>query len=163
MTTFRSGQHLSVNGSNQLWWIAGQASNGASERPLFAYPRVKYNNDVAGHSSLIGSANSTPYINSAAFQLAQALPNQLQIGDVGWTIPGLVGPGFSQWDFSLMKNFALSKSESRYLQLRFETQNLFNHLNASNPDSNLTSPTFGMITTQNGSPRLAMIAAKIYF
>ena len=163
VTTFRSGQHLSVNGSNQLWWIAGQASNGASERPLFAYPRVKYNNDVSGHSSLIGSANSTPYINSAAFQLAQALPNQLQIGDVGWTIPGLVGPGFSQWDFSLMKNFALSKSESRYLQLRFETQNLFNHMNASNPDSNLTSPTFGMITTQNGSPRLAMIAAKIYF
>ena len=163
VTTFRSGRYLSVTGSNQLWWIAGQASNGASERPLFAYPRVQFNNDVSGHSSLIGSANSTPYMNSAAFRLAQALPSDLQIGDVGWVIPGLVGPGFSQWDFSLMKNFALSKNESRYLQLRFEAQNLFNHMNAGDPEGSLTSPSFGMITGQNGTPRVAMIAAKLYF
>ena len=62
-----------------------------------------------------------------------------------------------------MKNSSLSKNEARYLQLRFEAQNLFNHMNAGNPDGSLTSPTFGMITYQNGSPRVAMIAAKIYF
>jgi hypothetical protein len=112
---------------------------------------------------LIGSAGYTPYLNDSAFQLAQALPNQLQIGDVGWTVPGLVGPAFSQWDFSLMKNFNFTKSESRYLQLRFETQNVFNHMNAGNPDTQITDSTFGMISGQNGTPRVAMIAAKLYF
>jgi hypothetical protein len=163
VTTLHSGQYLSVTGSNELWWIAGQASNGASERPVYAYPRVQANNFVSGHNSLIGSANYTPYLNDAAFQLAQALPNQLQIGDVGWVTPGLVGPGFSQWDFALMKKFGLGKNESRYLQLRFEAQNVFNHMNCGNPDTQITDSTFGMISGQNGSPRVTMIAAKIYF
>jgi len=164
-TTIRSGQFLQVSGisaNSGLWWIAGQASNGASERPLFAYPRVQYNNDVSGHQSLVGAATYTPYMNRNAFQVAQALPSLLQIGDVGWAIPGLVGPRFSQWDFALMKNFGLG-NESRYFQLRFEAQNLFNHMNAGNPDGSVTSATFGMITGQSGTPRQVMIAAKVYF
>ncbi|MGO9239507.1 MAG: carboxypeptidase regulatory-like domain-containing protein [Bryobacteraceae bacterium] len=163
VTTLHSGQYLGPTGTNSLWWTAGQANTGSSERPRFVYPRVQYDNNVSGHDSLIGSANSTPYMNRAAFQLAQALPNQLQIGDVGPVIPGMVGPGFSQWDFALMKKFGLGKKESRYLQLRFEAQNVFNHMNCGNPDMALADATFGMITSQNGTPRVAMIAAKIYF
>jgi hypothetical protein len=163
-TTIRSGQYLGVSGNNTLWWIAGQSNNsGSSERPSFAYPRVQYNNNVSGHAALIGSASSSPYMNRAAFRLAEATPTLLEIGDTGPVIPGLVGPAFSQWDFSLMKNFTLGSNESRYFQLRFEAQNVFNHMNAGNPDGGITSPTFGMITGQNGSPRQAMVAAKIYF
>ena len=118
-TTIRSGQFLQVSGisgNSGLWWIAGQASNGASERPLFAYPRVQYNNDVSGHQSLVGATAYTPYMNRNAFQVAQALPSLLQIGDVGWAIPGLVGPRFSQWDFALMKKVSCSsKSRGRSL------------------------------------------------
>ncbi len=98
----------------------------------------------------------------AAFRLAEARPDLLEVGDVGWVVPQLRGPAFSQWDFSLMKNFGLGK-ETRYLQLRFEAQNLFNHMNAGNPDGNIASRTFGMITGQNGIPRQAMVAAKLYF
>jgi hypothetical protein len=163
-TTIRSGQYLGVTGNNTLWWIAGQSNNsGNSERPSFAYPRVQYNNHVSGHASLIGSASSSPYMNRAAFRLAQATPTLLEIGDTGPVIPGLVGPSFSQWDFSLMKNFRLGSNEARYFQLRFEAQNVFNHMNAGNPDGAITSATFGMITGQNGSPRQAMVAAKLYF
>jgi hypothetical protein len=36
-------------------------------------------------------------------------------------------------------------------------------MNAGNPDGAIISPTFGMITSQNGSPRQAMVAAKLYF
>lgn len=163
-TTIRSGQPLGVSGNNTLWWIAGQSNNsGSSERPSFAYPRVQYNNNVSGHASLIGSASSSPYMNRAAFRLAEATPTLLEIGDTGPVLPGLIGPGFSQWDFSLMKNFALGKNEARYFQLRFEAQNVFNHMNSGNPDGAITSATFGMITSQNGSPRQAMVAAKLYF
>ncbi|HZT30900.1 MAG TPA: TonB-dependent receptor [Bryobacteraceae bacterium] len=163
VTTVRSGHPLSITGSNQLWWTAGQAVNsGQSERPVYVYPRLQYNNDVSGHTALIGSPNYTPYMNRAAFRFAQATPNLLEIGDVPWDLPGLISPWFSQWDFALMKNFTLGK-ESRYFQLRFEAQNLFNHMNAGNPDGALQDATFGMITGQNGLPRQAMVAAKFYF
>ncbi len=162
-TTMHSGNYLGVGGSNALWWIAGQSNNsGNSERPRFVSPRVQYNNNVSGHNSLVGSAGLTPYMNRSAFVLSQALPNDLQIGDVGPVIPDMVGPGYSQWDFSLMKNFNLGK-ESRYFQLRFESQNLFNHMNAGNPDTTITSATFGIIQSQRGSPRQVMVAAKLYF
>jgi hypothetical protein len=47
-------------------------------------------------------------MNRDAFRLAQALPNNLEIGDAGRVIPQLRGPAFSQWDLSLMKNFFLN-------------------------------------------------------
>ena len=85
-----------------------------------------------------------------------------EIGDVGSTLPNMRGPGFSQWDFSLLKDFRLPKEGSR-LQLRLEAQNVFNHMNAGNPNGAVTQLTFGRITSYVGTPRLVMVAAKIYF
>jgi hypothetical protein len=59
--------------------------------------------------------------------------------------------------------FSLGSNEARYFQLRFEAQNVFNHMNAGNPDGAIISLTFGMITSQNGIPHQAMVAAKLYF
>lgn len=160
-TTMRSGVPLRVQGTNGLWWNAGQASNGDSERPVFVSPRIAFDNQVSGHASLEGAAGFTPYLNVASFRRAEARSNILEIGDTAWVLP-VRGPGFSQWDLSLMKNIGLG-SEKRYLQLRFEAQNLLNHMNAGNPDINITSRTFGTITSQAGSSRVAMIAAKLYF
>ena len=55
------------------------------------------------------------------------------------------------------------RSESRYLQLRAEAQNAFNHMNAANPDIDQTSSTFGYVAGQSGSPRVIMVAAKMVF
>jgi hypothetical protein len=85
-----------------------------------------------------------------------------EIGNVPSTYPNWRGPGFSQWDLALMKNVSLGK-ESRRLQLRFEAQNLLNHMNAGQPDSGVSSLTFGQITTQSGLPRRVMVATKFYF
>jgi hypothetical protein len=74
----------------------------------------------------------------------------------------MTAPGFSQWDFALLKNFGLG-AESRYLQFRFEAQNLLNHMNAGKPNNTIPDRAFGMITTQVGSPRVIMIAAKLFF
>ena len=60
-----------------------------------------------------------------------------------------------------MKEIALGK-ETRRLQLRFEAQNVLNHMNAGNPVSGVTSSGFGTIITQFGNPRQAMVAAKLY-
>ena len=40
-------------------------------------------------------------------------------------------------------------AEKRYLQLRFEAQNLLNHMNAGKPNTGVTSRTFGMISGQS--------------
>ena len=85
-----------------------------------------------------------------------------EIGDVPSTFPDFRGPGYSQWDLAAMKNFRLW-SESSALQLRFEAQNVLNHMNAANPNGAVTQRTFGVITGQVGSPRQVMIAAKISF
>src|ERR1035438_3309763 len=100
----------------------------------------------------------SPYFNISSFGIVQGA----EIGNVPATIPYLRGPGYSQWDIALMKNFNLW-SESRHLQLRAEAQNAFNHMNAADPNTNQTSSTFGYITSQAGSPRVVMVAAKIVF
>ena len=63
-----------------------------------------------------------------------------------------------------MKNFYLGK-ESRYLQLRMEAYNLWNHMVCGNPDAYLTggAAAFGKITGQANGPRNIMVAMKLYF
>jgi len=161
-TTYRSGQPVmvftpsgGVGGLGSQWYNIGQ---GRTTRPRFVLPRVPFDNQVSGHAALEGAANFQHYFKPGAFRLV----NGFEIGDVPSTMPNMRGPGFSQWDFSLLKDFGLGK-EGSSLQLRFEAQNVFNHMNAGNPNGAVTQRTFGMITSQNGTPRLVMVGVKIYF
>jgi hypothetical protein len=156
--TFRGGSPFSVlcGGSYCRNWIS--IGQGRHTRPRFADQRVPYANDIAGHQALEGSANVTPYLISSGFRYV----NDMEIGDVGSTLQGVRGPGFSQWDLAVSKNFGLGK-EGRYLQIRGEFENLFNHMNTANPDNTISNRTFGLITTQVGNARRVLIAGKIYF
>ncbi len=62
----------------------------------------------------------------------------------------LVGPKFVQFDASLAKVF--KTSESTNLQFRADMFNIANHANFGLPNSNLSSPQAGQITTLAGSP-----------
>ena len=90
------------------------------------------------------------------------------------------GPGLHTWDVSLFKKFQLGAESARYLQLRVETFNLFNHTQWGTMNSvaqfdrttgallNAASPTnrdgFGALTqTRANSQRIIQLAAKIYF
>ena len=83
----------------------------------------------------------------------------------------LRGPGLNNFDFALEKNIAIV-GESKYIQLRFEFFNLFNHaqFDPNGITTDFASPAFGTETAAyNGStagapgPRLIELAAKIYF
>jgi hypothetical protein len=157
-TTYRGGSPFSLicaSGFCRNYITIGQ---GKLSRPSFVAPRMPYDNGVSGHRSLEGSAGFTPYFNPDAFRPVV----DLEVGDVGATLQDMRGPGFSQWDFALLKNLGLG-AESRSLQLRFEAQNVFNHMNAGKPVNSLPGRAFGTITTQQGDPRLVMIAAKLFF
>jgi hypothetical protein len=157
-TTLRGGTPFAVTcgGSYCRNWIS--IGQGRHTRPRFADQRVQYANDITGHQALEGSANQQLYLIPAGFRYVK----DMEIGDVGSTLQGVRGPGFSQWDFAVSKNFSLG-AESRYLQFRAEFENLFNHMNTANPDSTMSNRTFGMITGQSGNPRRIIMAAKLYF
>jgi hypothetical protein len=93
--------------------------------------------------------------------------------------------GMQTWDMSLFKNIPLGKNEARYIQLRLEAFNVFNHPNFQdrNFGANVTgpwayaSPTDPLTITKNdnwgtysdtygtgpGGFRVVQLGAKIYF
>lgn len=74
------------------------------------------------------------------------------------------GPGLNNTDVELSKNFALPRlGESKYIQLRFESYNVFNHTQFSNPDGNFSDATFGTITSVQHTPRQSQLVGKFYF
>jgi hypothetical protein len=85
------------------------------------------------------------------------------------------GPGFNYTNISLFKDFPLGRADSpRFLQLRLESFNVFNHANFAQPDGFLGDSTFGQITSVvqpvadggAGDPqpgRAVQLAGKIYF
>ena len=96
----------------------------------------------------------------------------------------LRGGGMQNWDMSLFKNIHLGASEQRFLQLRLEAFNVFNHPNFQDKyvSANFTLPScdstgctpmsiskgdnFGQWASQYsgvGGPRVLQLAVKLYF
>jgi hypothetical protein len=79
----------------------------------------------------------------------------------------LQGPGTKNIDFSVFKNTHLT--ESKILQLRLETFNLFNTPQFNNPASTAGTASAGIITSAGSEPvfqrleRQLQLAAKITF
>lgn len=100
------------------------------------------------------------------------LPPATSLG-IGNTEPTMLyGPGVQSMDLSVYKEFRLGKSESRVLQIKFETFNTFNHFNPSNPNTTLnlnfatgvnTNANFGTVTTAQVQARHATLSARIRF
>lgn len=72
-----------------------------------------------------------------------------------------VGPAYADWDLMLQKRFLVR--ENRSLQFRIEAFNVLNRAQFGNPNSNLYSPTFGLITSTQGNPRRMQVALKYQF
>ncbi len=101
--------------------------------------------------------NGQPYFNTSLF----SLPALGTIGNSGRRL--FSGPGIENFDLTLRKDTRLTESKS--LELRLETFNLFNHAQFYGPSSvngNINSPTFGNVVSA-AAPRLVQLAAKISF
>lgn len=72
------------------------------------------------------------------------------------------GPGSNNTNLILAKNFSLSSDGARRLQLRMESDNVFNHTQFNNPSSTFGSGTFGQISSA-AAARQTQLGAKIYF
>ena len=62
------------------------------------------------------------------------------------------GPGFNYTNLIVYKDFPIGEQKSRYVEIRLEAFNAFNHANFAQPDGNYTDGQFfGVITAVSGS------------
>lgn len=117
-------------------------------------------NVVAGQNPNSGPKTTSAWLNASAF--AQVIPDPdspiQQFGNAGRNIG--VGPRYSNWDFSIFKNFHVT--ESKDIQFRAELFNILNHPNFRLPDSDISSPTFNQIQAAL-DPRVVQLALKFLF
>jgi Carboxypeptidase regulatory-like domain len=105
-------------------------------------------------SPYVRNTTNLVWINANAF-----VPNALgTFGDAGYN--SLIGPGLFDLDTNLTRLFKIR--EHQRLELRFEFFNVLNHVNFSNPVSNLKSSAFGLIQSA-ADPRILQLAAKYTF
>jgi hypothetical protein len=119
----------------------------------------------------VGDPNSGPrtvqeWFNTSAFQFNAPLT----FGNAGRNI--VRGPGYHNFDFSVLKNFVLREGVN--LQFRAEFFNIINHPSFALPSNILSAPNFGSLfqtpdAAQNnvglgsGGPRLIQFALKLNF
>jgi hypothetical protein len=113
--------------------------------------------DVSGPVEIIGSLDR--WFNTNAFSAVT------RFGSLGRNV--IIGPGFNNVDFSVLKNIALG--ENTRLQFRTEVFDIFNHANFGQPGRVVGSATFGQIfntrfpTGDSGSSRQLQFALKFLF
>jgi hypothetical protein len=74
------------------------------------------------------------------------------------------GPGQANLDVAVAKEMALVwPHEGGVLKLRAEFFNAFNHSQFANPDTSITSPTFGIISSTAVNARVGQLALKFEF
>ena len=75
------------------------------------------------------------------------------------------GPGINNFDMALMKDIHFN--ESKYIELRFEAFNTFNHAQFGNPVADVNNPNFGRVLgtfTGGGiAERVLQLSGKFYF
>ena len=94
------------------------------------------------------------WFNTAAFEQ----PALGQFGTVGRNT--LRGPSTNNWDLALFKNFDLPKDMK--VQFRLESFNAFNHPQFNDPDTNVSSPRFGVISSAKPG-RINQLGLKFIF
>lgn len=102
-----------------------------------------------------GACDGSAFINGQYSNHLRTLPQ---------TISSVRADGFNNLDASILKNFNFT--ESKYLQIRFETFNTLNHPVFASPNvSSATASNFGYITAvyANSLPRQVQLGARIVF
>jgi hypothetical protein len=83
-------------------------------------------------------------------------------GNVPLAFPDVRLPGGFTTDATLLKNFYFSEDRRRYVNVRLEALNFFNHPVFGSVDNDPDSPTFGGILGKTGS-RVMQIGVRVFF
>jgi len=119
--------------------------------------------DLTGEPIYLRNERNQTYLNPAAF----VRPADGTVGSVGRN--SFRGPGINNFDISLFKNFNFR--ENMRVQLRLETFNIFNHVQATGVRTGFSAPNAGDPANLDGTgnvngyrdPRQIQLGAKFYF
>ncbi len=105
------------------------------------------------------------YFNASCFTSAPVIGADGIGTGFGNSATGIVqGPGEANLDLSFQKTVVLNwLVEKSSLQFRAEFYNALNHPQFANPDTNFTSPTFGVISSTSVNARVGQLALKYAF
>jgi hypothetical protein len=83
----------------------------------------------------------------------------------GNSATGLVnGPGQANLDVAISRTIGVKwPAEKSAVQFRGEFYNALNHPQFANPDTNFSSPTFGVINSTSVNARVGQVAIKLMF
>ncbi len=161
---FGSGWHPAVNFIFGGWQLNGIMQRQSGEPLGFgnriltgSLDQIALSNDrrsVDGWFRRDPQGRSLDFENNTALQLAN------NIRTLPFRFSGIRGPNQDRWDFGMIKNFKIV--ERVLMQFRAEAFNAWNHPNLSNPNTDPTSTSFGLITGQD-SPRSWQMSLKLTF
>ncbi|MGA3335079.1 MAG: hypothetical protein ABSC62_13050 [Terracidiphilus sp.] len=159
ITALQTGFPIGIStGSDRSLWCDSGSKFGCADNPnTSSFNIARYNPR---------STSTHQYFDTTPFSIEP-------IGTFGNTGRNFFhGPGFNYTNLSITKNFPLTPDGARYVQLRMEGFNVFNHANFAPPSGIFQSPTFGQVTSVvqsaegNGDPspgRAVQVAGKVYF
>jgi hypothetical protein len=162
------------------WELSG-VSNFQTGTPLALPYTLTYSADLTGGTGGTGFDSRVVLVadpNAAAPAGQWFNVNAVKAPLPGYSVNGIgnaskapiYGPGLSNWDISLFKNFQLGSNEARRLQFRLETYNTFNHTQFTGVDTgakfdqnnNQTNANYGYFTTA-ALARRVVLGLKLYF
>jgi hypothetical protein len=171
VTTLQTGYPLSFSqGSDRSLWCDGFSYFGCGDTPETSSFRLQHEDPRKVQTFTVGGVPETGhfYFNPEPF-------SPEPVGTFGNVKRNFFhGPGYNYTNMQLSKNFMIFPNhESRYLQLRVEAFNAFNHANFFPPAAVFNNAsTFGQISTVdvsaevNGDPspaRAFQLVGKFYF
>ena len=157
--TYFSGMNRAANAIFGGWQLNGVFAQ-QSGAPLGFGDAIFYGN--INQIALPDDQRSVDqWFNTALFERSSALQRQYDVRTFPLAFTGIRGPNQSQLNLSLFKNFKFS--ERWNLQFRAECYDVLNHPNFNDPNTNVTSSSFGTITAQGSPSRQFQGALKLSF
>lgn len=157
---YRSGSPIAISTSN----VSNDRVFSSAIRPdLIPGVPIFLNSDAERFVGATRQIQGQLYLNPAAFQqvpmTAQGIP--LRPGTAPRYLSNVRGPMRASEDFSFSKKFLFT--ESANVEIRADFINAFNRAGRGNPNTNITSPLFGMITGSQYGPRNIQLGARLSF
>jgi hypothetical protein len=160
VTAVQNGFPIGVNmGTQRSLWCDALSYFGCPDVPMTSSFKIKTYN---------------PRSNASTHQYFDTTPFSAEpIGTFGNTVRNFFhGPGFNYTNLQIFKKVHFTSDSSRYLELRLEAFNAFNHANFAAPSGTFLNPTFGQVTgvivsaDPNADPqpgRAVQLTGKVYF
>jgi hypothetical protein len=160
---FGSGRALLNRGGIVNWVLGGWQTNGIltvqSGQPFSPVLQTSTTNGTGSRPDVVGKVTYPKTLQRWFDPSAFGNPPPYTYGNAGRNI--LFGPGRTNWDASLFKNFVI-REEMRF-EFRAEAFNVLNHPQFGLPNQNIGNAQVGSITSTVGNPRQLQLGLRFQF